>query len=222
MGGLSLVLALAVATPAVLRGQVEQIRDLAPGKFLVAARKLPDPNFAQTVVLLCRHDEKGTMGLVINRQTRLSFDKVFEQLREAKDRGDSVFLGGPVQISGVLALLRSKSKPEDAMHVFEDLYLVSNKPALEKAVTAGFDSTHLRIYLGYSGWSRGQLVRELEMGAWHILRGDPNFVFDSDPDTVWTRLIKRTELPIAGFGPESGNQREGRFPLRLNRGARQD
>ncbi len=199
MSGLGLVLALALAAPAGLHGQAALIRDLAPGKFLVAARNLPDPNFAQTVVLLCRHDEKGTMGLVINRQTKLSFNKVFDQLREARDRTDPVFLGGPVQISGVLALLRSKTAPDEGLHVLDDLYLISSKAVLEKAVATGVDAGKLRVYAGYSGWSRGQLERELEMGAWHVFRGDLSFVFDSEPDTVWKRLIRRTELRIAGL-----------------------
>jgi len=36
---------------------------LAAGKILVARRDFPDPNFAETVILLVQHDEEGSMEL---------------------------------------------------------------------------------------------------------------------------------------------------------------
>jgi putative transcriptional regulator len=75
-----------------------------------------------------------------------------------------------------------------------DVYLVSRREVLEKTLEAG---AGLRVYLGYSGWAPGQLEAELELGSWYIFRGDPAMVFDPDPETVWSRLIRGAEVRIA-------------------------
>src|SRR2546425_163491 len=51
-----------------------RVKELAAGKILVARRELLDPHFAETVVLLVQYDEKGTVGLIINRKTEVAID----------------------------------------------------------------------------------------------------------------------------------------------------
>ena len=173
------------------------VKELAPTRFLVARRDLPDPNFAYTVVLLVDYDEDGAMGLIINRPTRVPLSRLFEELEPARGLKDPVYVGGPVAPVGVLALLRSGTKPDDAREVFDDVYLISTREPLEKAMGAGADASELRVYIGYSGWAAGQLDSEVRLGSWHIFNGDPGAVFDSDPGSLWERLIQRTELRIA-------------------------
>ena len=174
-----------------------RIRELAAGKFLVARRDLPDPNFAETVVLLVHYDKSGAMGLVINRPTKVPLSRVLQDLKEAKERADPVYLGGPVEKTGALALLRSRNKLEEARHVFSDVYLASSRKLLEQSLAARIEASALRVYLGYSGWGAGQLEGEVELGTWHIFRGDAGMVFDPDPESVWHKLIQRTELKVA-------------------------
>ena len=171
--------------------------ELAPGKLLIAHRRLLDPNFTRTVVLLVRYSDEGAMGLIVNRPTKVPLSRALEGLPDAKSRPDPVYLGGPVELGGVVALVRSRVKLEDARHVFSDVYLLSSKASLERALAAGAESSALRAYLGYSGWGAGQLEREIELGSWLLYRGDPVTVFDPDPDTVWSRLIQKTEARIA-------------------------
>src|ERR1700761_9628182 len=105
-----------------------QSDDLAVGKLLVASRDLGDPNFAQTVILLVHYSEdQGAVGLVVNRATDVPMSRVFQDLKEAKSRKDPVYVGGPVELTSVLALLKTSSKPDNAMHVFGNVYLISEK-----------------------------------------------------------------------------------------------
>jgi putative transcriptional regulator len=198
LGSALALILLAAAAPAQIRVPV---KELAAGRFLVARRGLVDPNFARTVVLLAQTGKDGAMGLIINRQTKLPISRVLEGIQEAKDRSDPAYLGGPVSITGVLALVRSRTKLEDATHVLADVYLVSDRKVLEKTLAARADAGSVRIYLGYAGWAPGQLEMELELGSWYILRGDPAVVFDPEPDTVWDRLIQGTEARIASAVP---------------------
>jgi putative transcriptional regulator len=170
-----------------------------PGKFLVAKRQLGDPNFHQTVILMVKYDAKGALGLVINEPTKIPLSKLFDQIAGAGRRADLVYLGGPVQRSVVHALVRSKTKPESGTLLFGDVYVATNKSFVEEALSASVKPETLRVYLGYSGWSAGQLDRELEQGAWHVIRAEADAVFDAKPEGVWERMIRRTELRLAGI-----------------------
>jgi putative transcriptional regulator len=190
-----LVAAFFVVALAQMFGQADK---LAPGMFLVASRDLGDPNFARAVVLLVHYDdENGAMGLIVNRQTDVPLSRIFEDLKEAKGRADPIYVGGPVETGTVLALLKSATKPKDAERVFGDVYLVSSKTLLEKTLAAGIEASQFHAYLGYAGWGREQLEHEVELGAWHVFAADAGNVFHSDSDSVWPRLIRRTEARIA-------------------------
>lgn len=168
---------------------------LGDGKFLVASRKLGDPNFAETVILLVQYDAKGAMGLVINNPSKITIAEALAEIKGAKGRQEAVFLGGPVGRTGLQALLRSKTAPDEARLVFGDVYATGSRALVER--TLGTAGSAFRVYLGYAGWGSGQLERELALGAWHVLGPNAAFVFDAEPETVWQRLIRRTELQFA-------------------------
>jgi putative AlgH/UPF0301 family transcriptional regulator len=177
--------------------QSRRVRDLAVGKLLVAPRDAPDPNFARTVILLVQQDRQSALGLIVNRRTKVPISMALKDWKSAKDKSDPVYMGGPVELDGVLALLKMAAQPGDAARVMEDVYLVSSRDPLEKALALGTSPAKLRLYLGYCGWGRGQLENEVELGAWYIFNATPSLVFDSDPASLWSRLIAQTEQRIA-------------------------
>lgn len=177
--------------------QSMQNSELETGKILVASRDLPDPNFAKTVVLLVKYDDDGVVGLILNRRSDVPISRVLDDVDGAKSRSDRLYAGGPVGRSEVLALLRARTKPEDATRVFSDIYLVSSKETLEKSFAEEAGENKLHVYLGYAGWTEGQLEHEVDLKAWYIFRPDSSAVFDSDPDSLWTRLIRQTDVNIA-------------------------
>lgn len=180
-----------------------QTGELAVGKLLIASRDLGDPNFAKAVILLVRYDAgKGAMGLTINKRTDIPLSRVFEDLKEAKDRSDPIYIGGPVELNTVTALLKTSSKPEGAARVFRDVYLISDKDLLTQTLASKADATVFHAYVGYAGWGPGQLEHEVDLGAWHIIAADSASVFHADPDGLWDRLIKQTELQIARAFPD--------------------
>src|ERR1700730_9121921 len=173
--------------------------EVAAGKLLVASRDLLDPNFAQTVVLLVRYDQESVVGLVINRRTQIPISRVFPELKEAKGQIDPIYRGGPVERTAALALLRSRTKPEEAEHVFASVSMISSRALLEKTIAAGMDASMFHVYLGYSGWTAQQLRGEVELGAWFIFPGNSATVFDADSETVWSRMIRKTEERVASI-----------------------
>jgi len=175
--------------------------DLSAGKLLVASRTLADPNFAETVVLLVHYDADGVVGLILNRRTDVPLSQALEQLEAAKDRSDPVYLGGPVETEGVLALLGSAAKLDGAEQVCSGLYLITTKTAFEKAISSRPDPSIFRVYVGYAGWDNDQLRKEVQRGSWFIFQGDIQSVFDSHPGSLWRQLIQKTELKLAATDP---------------------
>lgn len=208
-------------SPAVLLPvQSTETKDLAAGKLLVASRNLGDPNFAQTVVLLIQYDAQGVVGLVLNRRTELPLSRVLEGLEAAKERTDPAYLGGPVETPKVFALLRSPAKVEGAEHVFDGVYLIPTESVFEKTMSARPDPGVLRVYLGYAGWNREQLQMEVELGSWFIFPGDAKAVFDRDPESLWSRMIHKTELELAESGADRWQPATGSFASCFLGGAR--
>jgi putative AlgH/UPF0301 family transcriptional regulator len=174
--------------------------DLGVGKLLVASRGLGDPDFAGTVVLLVHYDEKGALGLILNRRTDIPLSRVLD-LEAAKDRSDPIYLGGPVGPSAVFALLKSSAKMEKAENIFGGVYLISDKALFEQTISARPDAGVFHVYLGYAGWAQDQLRNEVQLGAWFVLPADATTVFNADPDSLWLQMIQKTELQLAKTEP---------------------
>jgi putative AlgH/UPF0301 family transcriptional regulator len=180
--------------------QSKNARDLRAGTLLVASRDLPDPNFARTVILLVKYDADGVVGLILNRPTDVPLSRALEG-QTAKSRADPVYLGGPVETSAVFTLLRSPSKVEGGEPILGGVYLIVGTTLLERTLSARPDPSDLHVYLGYAGWTKEQLRKETELGAWFIFQADAGSVFDSNPDSLWPRMIRKTEQRFAGTSP---------------------
>ncbi len=192
----ALAMAVVLCLPLSLGAQSRRADDLGVGKLLVAPRDCPDPTFANAVILLVNFDPDGAVGIIINHRTKVPISRALEQLKAANHRSDPMYMGGPVDLSAILALLRSSTKPDDARRVLGDVYLVSTQPLLEKTLAGSAGPDQFHAYAGYCGWAAGQLQSEMAKGVWYIFNGAANWVFDSDPASVWSRLIARTEENI--------------------------
>jgi putative transcriptional regulator len=202
---------LAALAPQTLRSpltplQTSRVKDLAPGALLVAARELADPNFVETVIVLVDHSEEGTMGLVVNRQTGVPLSRVFQKLPQAQRQSAPVYIGGPVSATSVQALVRSPKTLAQGRQVADDLHVIGTRRALEERLGSTTDQARFRVYLGYAGWAAGQLAQEVGVGAWHIFPADADVVFDPDPDTLWDRQIRQTELLLARTAPSASER----------------
>jgi putative transcriptional regulator len=182
--------------------------ELAGGQILVADRKLRDPHFAGSVVVLITYDDEGAVGLILNRKTETPITKILGRVKEAEGRQDLAFEGGPVDTQSILALTRSREKATGMQHLFGDVYAILSEGPLKKTLATGVGSNLLRFYLGYAGCGPGQLDAEVDAGAWHIVKGDANAVFDPDPDSLWERLLRQSSLSFASVQHRGADDRK--------------
>lgn len=177
------------------------------GRFLVAAPSMPDGRFQKSVVYMCKHDGDGALGIIVNnRVDDLPLGQVFKQLGiEGAHAGDlqPVLLGGPVETSRGLVLHSAEYKREETMLVGDGLALTASLEIL-KDLAGGNGPRQAWLALGHSGWSPGQLDREMQDNAWLVVDGDPALVFDRDLETKWQRALDRLGGKGSGPGGKGG------------------
>lgn len=162
---------------------------LKKGIFLIADPKLRDPNFTQTVVLLCEHNDQGTLGVVVNRPTTLRLSEAIPKINGGHLISDVIYSGGPVQPDHIMTLYRAEDQVPESEHVADGIYLGGSVTILEDMLAVSSATNSIRAYVGYAGWTSNQLESELRESSWKLVPADQKFVFDMEPSRVWSTLL---------------------------------
>ncbi len=159
------------------------------GQLLVASPKLVDPNFFHTVVLIVQHNDEGALGLVLNRPLETTVREMWQQVAEDSCEIDSnLCQGGPCE--GPLMVVHQDILYSE-IQVFEGVYFCTRKDTIEKFVAD--HSTASLFFVGYAGWSPGQLETELQDGGWLTIPATTQTVFEAD-EHLWTDLVRKLSL----------------------------
>ncbi len=179
----------------------------ARGTLLVARPHLLDPNFVQSVILLCEHDDAGgSLGFVLNRPSDRSLDQVLQGDHDFAGRTDRVYVGGPVSLDSLAVLHRTAGVP-GALEILPGLQVGGSAAELGRRFRdEGTPPSDARFLVGYSGWGEGQLAAELAEESWVVCPARPEWVFDADPETLWRRVLRSmggawSVLPNLPFDP---------------------
>jgi len=175
--------------------------ELAQGKLLVADRRLRDPNFAETVVLIITYDEDGAIGLILNREGEVPVSRLLKGVKDAAKMTDLAFEGGPVEPKSVLTLFRSRTPQPRARRIGGEVYAILEQTLLDEILANGAGRDQLRFYLGFANWAPGQLEAELDAGAWRVFPGSAGAIFDPDPDSLWDRLVRTMDQKVVKASP---------------------
>ncbi|MEM8865965.1 MAG: YqgE/AlgH family protein [Planctomycetota bacterium] len=169
------------------------------GNLLVASRKLRDPNFMRTVVMLLEHNDDGALGVVLNRQADRTVSEVWDAIdAEPCDNHQDMNLGGPVP--GPLIALHTAEDLADT-RILPGLFMSMQRDNIDQLVRQ--EEHPFRLYTGNSGWGGGQLEAELKQGGWLTAPADADDVF-ADPGELWVDVTRRIGLSIVlpGVDPE--------------------
>ncbi len=169
------------------------------GQLLIAAPSLLDPNFLHSVVLMVQHDEEGALGLVLNRPTDMSIGEAWEQVCDTPYVSDDhLYHGGPCQ--GPLMVVHTHPDISQ-VDIADGLFFSTDKDHVERLIRENTDA--IRFFVGYAGWTEGQLDAEMETGSWLVTPATPELVFNSD-EGLWHKLSKQIALADAleGIDPK--------------------
>lgn len=162
--------------------------DVKTGNVLLAEPYMLDPNFKRSAVLLCEHNDEGSIGFIMNKPVKMSVDELIEDFPEFESE---VLFGGPVQTDTIHYVHTIGELLEDSIHVTGNLYWGGDFEKLKFLISSNMiQADQIRFFLGYSGWSEGQLMDELNLGSWVIANMDANYLFDSKPDLMWQEVME--------------------------------
>lgn len=162
------------------------------GRLLVASPDIRDGVFDRAVVLMLHHDADGAQGVVLTSPLDADVDDLLEGGWGAySSQPGSVFHGGPVGLDTALGLV---SLPESVpvggalRRIFASTAVVDLDADPDLALSG---ATGLRVFVGYAGWSAGQLDGEIARGGWFVVDADPLDAFSSDPQGLWPAVLRR-------------------------------
>lgn len=182
--------------------------DPLTGQILVAMPTLTDPNFAQTVILICAHGAEGAMGIILNRPLeRPSFEGLLQQLDIAPrppERDIRLCAGGPVENVRGFVVHTLDWMADGTLRVDDGLGLTTSLDIL-KAVAQGQGPRECLLALGYAGWGPGQLETEFGQNSWLTVPADEALVFEGDNETRWRRAMQKLHVDPALLSPDAGH-----------------
>lgn len=160
------------------------------GSILISEPYLGDPNFDRTVVLICSHvEDEGTFGLVLNRKSNMKLSDVVDVYNDAFEA--ELGIGGPVQYNTLHYIHQIPDIPQ-AVELHKGLYWGGDFESLRTLIAAGgVNIDDIRFFLGYSGWTPGQLQEEIDKNVWIVNNNAANKLFNLEADTLWRSILRQ-------------------------------
>jgi len=178
------------------------------GQFLIAARRLRDPNFFKSVVLMVEHGADGAMGLIVNRPSSVTVSAALSEHFDFPENDEPVYVGGPVEPSALFVLHDSAEIDESEKPVVPGVFVGGSASVFEnvvRSVSSGESDVRFRVLSGCAGWGPGQLEGELARGDWLLFPADAGLALGEDPYELWDRLVQRISDDLRVFPPTPGN-----------------
>jgi len=147
---------------------------------------MKDLLFESTVILICEHDKNGAMGLIINKEIKknnVSFSNPKNDKELIKTLNDNkLFIGGPVLTDRIL-FLHSLNKIAESIPISKEVSVSSDLNVLK--LVKNTNDQEYKLFLGHSGWSQGQLEKEIENGDWLLQKSINSLIFEKNTDHIW-------------------------------------
>ncbi len=181
--------------------------DFLTNQFLIAMPALADPNFSQTVTLVCEHSAQGALGIIINRPLDMQLAEVFEQLKLPTGTAIGhrpVLQGGPVQTDRGFVIHRAGRDWDSTLHVSEQIHVTTSRDVLD-AMARGEGPGEAIVALGYAGWDAGQLEDELAQNAWLSAPVDEHILFAMPFEQRWHAAGRLLGIDLSTISTEAGH-----------------
>lgn len=154
---------------------------------MLAEPFMQDPYFRRSVVLLCEHHEEGSIGFILNKSIDMNLNDLMSEFPPFEAE---VFYGGPVQTDTLHYVHNVGELLEESVEVANGVWWGGNFDSLKFLIQSQLiHPDNIRFFVGYSGWSSGQLADELKYGSWMPANMDANYIFKTKPARLWSEVM---------------------------------
>ncbi|WP_044010663.1 YqgE/AlgH family protein [Buchnera aphidicola] len=163
--------------------------------FLIAMPGLKDPLFKNSVIYMCKHDNNGAMGIIINKKIKnLTIQKILHQLKinikssNTLDFKNPVIIGGPILEDRGFILHTFKKKFTTSTHISNDLSITTSRDILEYIANLN-NPKNILMALGHCIWKQHQLEQEIAKNIWLTTPADIDIIFNTPISEKWKKSM---------------------------------
>lgn len=161
----------------------------AKGRVLIAEPFLQGPYFNRSIIIITEHSKEGSVGFVLNKSSDMYPDEVIEDLFNFKGE---LYIGGPVASNTLHFIHSLGSLIPGAVKISETLYWGGDFNTVKYLINEKrIDESSIKFFAGYSGWSPGQLERELSENSWIVTKLDDAMIMSPHVDNIWKESMER-------------------------------
>lgn len=161
--------------------------EIKAGKLLLAEPFMLDPNFKRSVILICEHEAHGTTGFILNKPLDLKVQELIADFPESKA---AVHIGGPVAVDSLHYLHNVGELLDNSVEICHGVYWGGDYEKLKFLMETGvIKDNNIKFFIGYSGWSEGQLEAEMQESSWLVDDMDANYLFRIKPFVLWQTVL---------------------------------
>lgn len=158
------------------------------GKILISEPFLPDTFFNRSIIYLTDHTPDGSVGFILNKKLDLQVSAAIEGFEHWDEY---LSMGGPVAPDTLHYLHKLGDIIPNSILVEGDIFWGGDIDSIRELIKSGkIKQSQIRFFLGYSGWSAGQLERELKENSWIIAKVNSNIVLSNKGDDIWKRVLR--------------------------------
>ena len=165
------------------------------GRLLISEPNMLDSNFKRSVLLLTEHNDNESIGFILNQPTKIKIHDLFEDFPSFDA---NVHVGGPVEKNTLNYIHSLGDKIENSIPISDNLYWSGNFETLKDLIkNKEVSATEIRFFVGYSGWSPGQLEHELNEKSWIVCNENVKHLLDNNDKQMWRDFIKKMDKEYA-------------------------
>ncbi|MEL7020892.1 MAG: YqgE/AlgH family protein [Bacteroidota bacterium] len=162
--------------------------DIHTGQLLLAEPFMPESHFKRSAILICDHNAAGSVGFVLNKQLDVNVDDLIEDFPEFPY---PIYYGGPVQQDTIHYIHRMGDLVGDCQEVVNGIYWGGDYDKIKFLISQGLiTNKDIRFFVGYAGWTGGQIAKELDYGSWVVANMYANYLFKTPPNDLWQQAME--------------------------------
>ena len=136
------------------------------GRILISDPFLGDDYFERSVVYLCEHNQEGSFGFVLNNLVEINLNDLNDQFPSITTK---ISTGGPVETESMFFIHTLGDQLNENLEISHGIFVGGDfKQLYLKIEEKHIQENEIRFFLGYSGWSKGQLESEIKENAWVV------------------------------------------------------
>ena len=157
------------------------------GELLIAEPSILDDNqFNRSIILLSEYNPNGAVGFILNRKSEYLLSDLIKNINS----NHNVYFGGPVSTNNLYFIHRVPDLIPESTKITNNIFWGGNFEIITNLLEDNLLSKKdIRFFLGYSGWSRGQLLQELKEDSWIVKPNDFKNILEIDTYSFWKKEI---------------------------------